>query len=101
MDFITIRELLAESGKVWRKIAAGEKIVITRNGKPIAIMAPTEPAELENQLRALRAASFSRLLAEQHKRHATLGLDKMTLDEINDEIAQVREDRRKRNAGGR
>lgn len=101
MDFVTVRELRAESGKVWDKIAAGEEIVITRNGKPFAIMAPTQPAEVEDKLRALRAAGFGRLLAEQHKRSVALGLDKMTLDEINDEIALARKDMRKRNAGGR
>ena len=101
MDFVTVRELRAESGKVWEKIAAGEEIVITRNGKPFAIMAPTQPSEVEDKLRALRAASFSRLLAEQHKRSVALGLDKMTLDQINDEVALARKDMRKRNAGGR
>ena len=101
MDFVTVRELRAESGKVWEKIAAGEEIVITRNGKPFAIMAPTQPSEVEDKLRALRTASFGRLLAEQHKRSVALGLDKMTLDEINDEIALARKEMRKRNAGGR
>jgi prevent-host-death family protein len=101
MDFVTVRELRAESGKVWEKIAAGEEIVITRNGKPFAIMAPTQPSEVEDKLRALRAAGFAHLLAEQHRRSVALGLDKMTPDEIDEEIALARKDMRKRNAGGR
>lgn len=100
MEFVTVRELRAESTKVWDKIAAGEELVITRNGKPFAIMAPTQPSEVEDKLRALRAASFDRLLAEQHKRSVALGLDKMTLDEINAEIALARKEMRERNESG-
>lgn len=101
MDFVTVRELRAESAKVWDKIAAGEEIVLTRNGKPFAIIAPTQPSEVESNLRALRAARFGRLLAEQHQRSVALGLDKMTMDEIDAEIAQVRKVVRKSSASRR
>ena len=100
MDFVTVRELRTDSARVWDKIAAGEEFVITRNGKPFAIMAPTLPSEVESNLRALRAARFGRLLAEQHKRSVELGLDKMTLDEINAEIALARKEMRESNASG-
>lgn len=95
MDFATVRELRAESGKVWEKVAAGEEVVITRNGKPFAIIAPTQPSEVEDNLRALRAARFSRLLARQHQRSIALGLDKMSMDEIDAEIALARKEKRK------
>ncbi|MGQ0619687.1 MAG: type II toxin-antitoxin system Phd/YefM family antitoxin [Panacagrimonas sp.] len=100
MDFVTVRELRAESGKVWEKLAAGQEIVITRNGKPFAIMAPTEPAEVEGNLRALRAARFGAALRAMQRHAVETGLDKMTLDEINAEIAAARQERRKREAGG-
>ncbi len=57
-------------------------------------MAPTAPSEVEDELRALRAATFSRLLAEQHKRSVALGLDKMTPGEIDNEIARARKEMR-------
>ena len=100
MDFVTVRELRTDSARVWDKIAAGEEFVITRNGKPFAIMAPTLPSEVESNLRALRAARFGRLLEEQHKRSVALGLDKMTMDEINAEIALARKEMRESNASG-
>lgn len=100
MDFVTVRELRTDSARVWDKIAAGEEFVITRNGKPFAIMAPTLPSEVESNLRALRAARFGRLLAEQHKRSVALGLDKMTMDEIDAEIALARKAMRESNASG-
>ncbi|MBI3525513.1 MAG: type II toxin-antitoxin system Phd/YefM family antitoxin [Betaproteobacteria bacterium] len=101
MDFVTVRELRAESAKVWEKLEAGEEVVVTRNGKPFAILAHTEPAELEEKLRALRWARFDRLLAEQRQRAAESGRDRMTLEEIDAEIAAARRRRRKHNAGGR
>lgn len=101
MDFVTVRELRAESAKVWAKIEAGEEVVITRNGKPFALLVNTRPEELESVLRALRWNRFERLLAEQHKHAEELGLDKMTMEEIDAEIAAVRKERRERDAAGR
>ena len=101
MDFVTVRELRAESGKVWDRIAAGEELVITRNGKPVAILAPTQPSEVESNLRALRGARNSQLLARQHQRSVASGLDRTTLDEINAEIAVARSELKARDAGGR
>ena len=101
MDFVTTKELRAESGKVWAKLEAGEDIVIMRNGKPFALMVHTEPSDVEDDLRSLRAAKFSRMLAEQHKHSVALGLDKMTIEEIDTEIAAARKERRERAAGSR
>ena len=49
-------------------LEAGEDIVITRNGKPFALMVCNEPAAVESQLRALRWDRFDRLLAKQRAR---------------------------------
>jgi antitoxin (DNA-binding transcriptional repressor) of toxin-antitoxin stability system len=100
MDFVTTKELRAESGKVWAKLEAGEEIVITRNGKPFALLVHTEPAQLESNLRDWRQARFDRLLMEQHQRAIELGLDKMTMEEIDAEIAAARKERRERVESG-
>lgn len=101
MDFVTVRELRAESGKIWEKIEAGEEMVITRNGKPFAIIVGTDSASLEDNLLALRRAKYSRVLAEQHKRAVELGLDKMPMEAIDEEIDAVRKEQRDRAAGSR
>lgn len=101
MDFVTVRELRAESAKVWEKLEANEEIVVTRNGKPFAVLVHTEPSELEDKLRALRWARFDRLLAEQRRHSAESGKQDMTMAEINAEIAAARRERRKRNARSR
>jgi antitoxin (DNA-binding transcriptional repressor) of toxin-antitoxin stability system len=101
MDFVTVRQLTDESGKVWEKLEAGEEIVVTRDGKPFALLVPTEPMELEAKLRALRWARFDQLLDEQRRLAAEEGRDKLTAEEIDAEITVARHERRQRDAGGR
>lgn len=100
MDFVTARELRAESAKVWEKLEAGEEVVVTRNGKPFALLVHTEPQELESTLRAIRAERFASTVRKMHKQARAQGLDKMTMDEIDAEIAAARRERRERNASG-
>jgi len=104
MDFVTVRELRAESAKVWEKLEAGEEVVVTRNGKPFALILHTEPNRLEETLRAVRAARFGAAVDAARQSARQQGLDKMTMEEIDAEIAKVRKvskGRRGRAAGGR
>jgi len=100
MDFVTVRELRAESAKVWAKIEAGEEVVITRNGKPFALLLNTKPEELESTLRAVRGERFAATLRKMHKHSEQQGLSGMTMEEIDAEIALARKEKRERNAGG-
>ena len=94
MDYVTVRELRAESGKVWERIAAGEEIVVTRNGKPIALLLHTEPGEVEDALRAHRAARFGAVLDRIQAHAKARGMDRITAKEIEAEIAASRKERR-------
>lgn len=100
MDFVTVRELRAESAKVWAKIEAGEEVVITRNGKPFALLLNTKPEELESVLRAVRGQRFESTLRKMQAHAERQGLSGMTMEEIDAEIALARKERRERNAGG-
>jgi len=99
MDFVTTKELRAESGKVWAKLEAGEDIVIMRNGKPFALMVHTEAASLEDDLRAIRAERFAENVRKLQQRSVEHGLDKMSAEEIDAEIALMRKERKVRSAG--
>ncbi|MFZ5620871.1 MAG: type II toxin-antitoxin system Phd/YefM family antitoxin [Pseudomonadota bacterium] len=101
MDFVTARELRAESARVWEKLEAGEEIVITRNGKPFAVLVHTEPQDLEATLRALRAERFASNVRRMQRQAVEQGLDKLTMDEIDAEIEATRKERRGRDAGRR
>jgi antitoxin (DNA-binding transcriptional repressor) of toxin-antitoxin stability system len=99
MDFVTVRELRSESAKVWKKLEAGEEMVVTRNGKPFALLVHTEPEQLEQTLRAIRAERFAAMVRKMHQYAVAHGLDKMTMEEIDAEITQARKERR--DAGSR
>ena len=88
MDYVTVRELRAESGKIWDRIAAGEEIVVTRNGKPFALLLHTEP------LRAHRAARLGAVLDRIHAHVDAQGLNRITAKEIEAEIAAARKERK-------
>lgn len=99
MDFVTVRELRAESGRVWERVAAGEEIVLTRNGKPFALLLRTEPADLEAALRAHRATRLGaavRRLQDQARARGTARLSGVV---IQAEIDAVR--RQRASAGNR
>lgn len=101
MDFVTVRELRAESAKVWEKVEAGEEVVVTRNGKPFALLLNAPPSELEDLLRAVRAERFGATVRRMRADAERQGLANMSMEEIDAEIALMRKERRERNAGGR
>lgn len=86
MDFISIREFRTQPGKIWEKLAGAHKLVVTRNGKPFAILTETSPADLEADLQSLRRSQFGRALADIRTEAQMKGLDKHSLDQVNDII---------------
>ncbi len=101
MDFITVREFRTEPGKVWEKLETERELVVTKNGKPFALLTATQPNTLEEDLRSLRQTRLTRIIVEMQSRSAERGLDKMTVAEIDAEIAASRAERQKRNARSR
>ena len=47
MKFITVRELRGRSGQVWNKLARERDMILTSNGKPIAILSAVSEETLE------------------------------------------------------
>lgn len=94
MNHITVSQLRTESGKVWNRVAGGEELVITRNGKPLALLLRADPAEVEVALRAYRAARLGMALDRIQTFAEVQGLDKLTDQEIGAEIDAVRKQRR-------
>ena len=93
MDFVTTKDLRAESGAVWKKLEAGTDIVITRNGKPFALMVQSSGESLEPMLRAIRAERLMATVQKIQQQSVANGLNKMSMKEINAEIAQARKER--------
>jgi antitoxin (DNA-binding transcriptional repressor) of toxin-antitoxin stability system len=95
MRFITVRDLRGRSAEVWRRLSRDKDMVLTSNGRPIAILSATSEETLEESLAAIRQARAMRAVAAIQARSVEAGLDRMTLDEVNAEIEAVRKARRK------
>ena len=68
-------------------------MVITSNGRPIAILAAVNEANLEESLSAFRTARAVEAVASLQRRSVEQGADRITLDEIDAEIKAVRSQR--------
>ena len=47
MRFISVREFRGKSGDVWKELVKEQELVITSNGKPIAIVSAVSEETLE------------------------------------------------------
>lgn len=63
MKFITVRDLRGRPGKVWKDLAAEGELVLTSNGKPIALLSSVEDRTFEERLRTLRRAKALQAVA--------------------------------------
>ena len=93
MDFVSVRQLRTESAAVWEALAAGKDLVVTSNGKPIAVLSATTATTLEAFLAALRQARAQLAVAAMQRRAKETGADQFTLDEVNAEIQVARRQR--------
>ena len=94
MKFITIRDFRTKSAAIRKELKAEKEMILTANGRPIAILARVEPDTVEDELMAIRRAR-ARVAVDRIRAHAkAAGLDKMTMKEIDALIAEVRHERR-------
>lgn len=94
MKFISVRDLRGRPGAVWKQLAKMEEMVLTLNGKPIAIISTTSEDLLEEDLSAIRKARAIAAVQAVQAESVRKGLDKMTMEEIDAVIQEVRKDRK-------
>jgi prevent-host-death family protein len=95
MRFVTVRELRSRSGEVWRRLAEEPEMVITSNGKPVAILSAVSADGLEESLAALRRARAIGAVEAMQTQSAAVGKHPISQDAIEAEITAVRKDRGK------
>lgn len=94
MDYVTVRELREKSGEIWQRVDAGEEFVITRNGKPFALLVGTQPQAVEDTVRALRLARMGELVRQLQAESLANGTDRLTQEDIQAEIDAARAEAR-------
>ncbi len=90
MKFITVRDLRTTPAQVWKDLPAEQEIVITNNGKPIALLTPLSDVDMEDTVSAVRRARAVAALKKIRGAALKAGLSEMTMDEINAEIQAYR-----------
>lgn len=94
MDYVTVRELREKSGEIWERVEAGEELVITRKGKPFALLVHAEPAAVEDRLRALRLSRMAGLVRAIQCDAQASGASRLNDEGIQVEIDAARRGRR-------
>jgi antitoxin (DNA-binding transcriptional repressor) of toxin-antitoxin stability system len=63
MKFLSIRDLKTKSSQVWQDLPDLKEMVVTNNGRPIALLTPVNENNLEQVLTAFRRARATNAVA--------------------------------------
>ena len=95
MKFLSVRDLKTKSSQVWKELPGQKEMIVTSNGRPIALLSSINEDNLEQVLTAFRHARATISVATVQYESVQKGTDKMTMDDINAEIGAVRSKRKK------
>jgi len=95
MKFVTIRDLRAKSRQLQADLPKYREMVLTSNGKPIAIMTAISEESLEESLSAIRRARAISATTSIQRESARSGRYAMPFHEIEREIGEARRRRAK------
>ena len=94
MEFVTIRDLRLKPAEVWDKLRHQGEIILTSNGRPVAVIAGVGENDVEETVAALRRARAQVAVSRLRRGAAERGADKLSAVEIESEIARYRRERR-------
>jgi antitoxin (DNA-binding transcriptional repressor) of toxin-antitoxin stability system len=94
MRFVGVRDLRSRSAELWWDLPAEGQMVVTSNGKPVAILAAVDETTVEESAAAIRRARAVQAVQSIELASVASGLDRMTMEEIDEEIQAARRARR-------
>ena len=90
MQMIASRELSSKPGAVWSKLAAEGSIVVTRDGRPIAIVTPTSPETMIEDFQEIAFSQARRAARNLRASAAKTDVASLSLEDIEGEIQSAR-----------
>ena len=90
MEFIAVRDFRIRPGKIWKKFKKSKRMLITSNGKPVAMLTDMEGKNLEEELRANSIAKGILALSKMREHAKEKGLNKLKMRDITREIDSAR-----------
>ena len=96
MRFASVRDLRNRPGSVLGDAATSEEVVLTSNGKPVALVVPISGDSLEAELRVYRQVRAQLAIESMQTAAKAAGLGSMGTDAIDSIVADVRRKRARR-----
>jgi prevent-host-death family protein len=90
MEFITVRDLRTHPAEIWDKLRQQRDLIVTSNGRPIAVLSHIEEGGVEEALDSLRRARAQVAVSRMRADAAAQGLDRLSAEEIEAEIDAAR-----------
>jgi prevent-host-death family protein len=96
MKFLSVRDLRSNSARVWRELPEEKEMVVTSNGRPVAVLTTVDESNVEQSLAAWRKVRATQAIATIQLESVQKGTDRISMGDIDSEIKKVRQARRKR-----
>ena len=93
MEFISVRDMRTRASEVWQQLRDDGDLIVTSNGRPFALMVSIEGEDVEQMLSALRRTRAQMAVSRLRKEAAASSVNRLTIEEIESEIRQARNDR--------
>jgi antitoxin (DNA-binding transcriptional repressor) of toxin-antitoxin stability system len=90
MKFITVRDLRTKTAQIWKQLPVEQEMVVTSNGRPIALLTPMGEDNLEDSLRAIRRARAAVAVDRMQQESMKTGRNLLSAEDIDEEIQKVR-----------
>ena len=94
MQFASMRDFRLNAAVILGRARNEESIVMTRRGKPVALLVPTNEEVLEDILRAVAGAQLKAAAEKARANARRAGSDKLSPAQIDAEITKARARRR-------
>ncbi len=91
MRFITVRDLRTSPAQIWKQLPEEQEMIITNNGKPIALLTPLSDTNLEETVSSVRKARAINAVKQMQQFSLKKGSFSLNMESVNSEIRQARE----------
>jgi len=89
MKFVTVKSLRT-SPEGWKLLPSEREMIVTSNGKPFALLVPLNDEMMDDTVLAVRKAKALNAMRRMQQISASLGNNKLSVDEINAIIKDVK-----------
>ncbi len=89
MRFVSTRDLREKSIAIWKTLPSEGEMVVTRRGRPVAILAAVSESNLEESLSAFRRTRAVEAVAGLQRRSVEKGTARVSMEGIEAEIKEM------------